>query len=139
MIAAGADVNAKDADGFAPLHGAACKGRIASVKALIAAGADVNAKDTNGFTPLHWAACERVDCISKGAYCCRRRCEMRRILMALHRFIRAAGSGHSEVVERLIAAGADASAKSPTGSTALLYAADAGHYSAGKGAYCCRI
>jgi len=50
LIAAGADVNAKDNDGSTPLHNAAKHDEV--VELLIAAGADVNAKNTLGWTPL---------------------------------------------------------------------------------------
>ena len=49
-IAAGTDVNAKNVDGWTPLHLATTK-EIAEL--LIAEGADVNAKDYLGRTPLH--------------------------------------------------------------------------------------
>jgi len=55
-LAAGADVNAKYADGSTPLHFAAGVGRREVVELLIAEGADVNGKGVGGGTPLHYAA-----------------------------------------------------------------------------------
>ena len=54
-LAAGTDVNAKDEDGWTPLHSAATK---EITELLIAKGADVNTKDDWGWTPLHPAAWE---------------------------------------------------------------------------------
>jgi len=51
-LAAGADVNVKDARGMTPLHLATSNGQKEIVEPLIAAGADVNAKMNNGMTPL---------------------------------------------------------------------------------------
>ena len=53
LIAAGAEVNAKNDRGHTPLHNAASAGDAAIVSMLIAARADVNARDNNGKTPLH--------------------------------------------------------------------------------------
>ena len=55
LIAAGADVNRRDNNGFGPLHWACCR-HPELVAVLIAAGADVHAKDEEGQTPLHVAA-----------------------------------------------------------------------------------
>jgi ankyrin repeat protein len=55
-LAAGADVNAKDGEGYTPLHNAASDGHKEVAELLIANGADVNAKDGEGYTPLHNAA-----------------------------------------------------------------------------------
>ena len=50
------DVNAKNKDGWTPLHLAATKGRIEIVEYLVEKGAeDVNAKNEYGQTPLHIA------------------------------------------------------------------------------------
>ena len=55
-LAAGADVNEKDNDGWTSLHNAALGGDKEIAELLIAKGADVNAKYDDGSTPLHWAA-----------------------------------------------------------------------------------
>jgi ankyrin repeat protein len=51
-LANGTDVNAKDENGYTPLHPAALNGHKEIVELLIAKGADVNAKDNDGKTPL---------------------------------------------------------------------------------------
>lgn len=56
LIAAGADVNAKDRTGLTPLFVAAGMGKKEVVELLISKGADVNAKGPHGLTPLHSAA-----------------------------------------------------------------------------------
>jgi ankyrin repeat protein len=52
LIAAGANLEAKDRDGMTALIESAILGNADCVKALIAAGADVNAKDRHGKTAL---------------------------------------------------------------------------------------
>ena len=56
LVEAGADVSAKETDGWTPLHLSAQKGHLEVARALIEAGADVNAKKNDGWTPLHWSA-----------------------------------------------------------------------------------
>ena len=55
-MAAGTDVNAKDTDGWTPLHPASYEGHVEIVELLIGKGADVNAKvefgSFQGKTPL---------------------------------------------------------------------------------------
>ena len=48
LIAAGADVNQQNNDGWTPLHWAAYNGHQEVVQALIAAGANVNQQDNDG-------------------------------------------------------------------------------------------
>ena len=52
LLAAGADVNAKDEDGNTALIATARRGHSAIAEVLLAAGADVNAKDEDGNTAL---------------------------------------------------------------------------------------
>ena len=52
----GVDINAKDNEGYAPLHKAVARGKEEIVKYLINNGASLNIKDNSGRTPLHWAA-----------------------------------------------------------------------------------
>ncbi|KAK4418212.1 hypothetical protein Salat_2233900 [Sesamum alatum] len=52
-LARGADVNGKDQNGWTPLHRAAFKGHIESVKVLVSSqGARVDVVDGSGYTPL---------------------------------------------------------------------------------------
>ena len=66
-VAAGADVAARNEDGWTPLH-AAASGPVtgypddisAVIEALVAAGADVAARSNSGAPPLHIAASSSV-------------------------------------------------------------------------------
>ncbi len=55
LLAAGADVNARDEGGLVPIHTAAANCHVDVLAALVEAGADVNAANQSGFTPLYWA------------------------------------------------------------------------------------
>ena len=56
LLAAGADINAANAQGISPLHKAAVFGQMAIIKNLSAKGADLNAVDSAGDSALHMAA-----------------------------------------------------------------------------------
>ncbi|KAK3247294.1 hypothetical protein CYMTET_43203 [Cymbomonas tetramitiformis] len=56
LIAAGADIHAKNSREESPLHLAACGGAVPVLEALITAGALAHVVDKEGCTPLHLAA-----------------------------------------------------------------------------------
>jgi hypothetical protein len=55
LIAAGADVNFQNSDGWTPLHAAATKGHADCIQALVNAGANVSATDKSGWSALQAA------------------------------------------------------------------------------------
>jgi len=61
LLAAGANVNAKDDDGNTPLHMAAYTNQIEHAKVLLEAGADVNVVSSGGRTPMAMARKSRAD------------------------------------------------------------------------------
>ena len=122
LIAAGADVNAKDDDGKTALMLAAWANSVDIVKLLLAADADVNAKDEDGWTALIYAAArDAVD--------------VARLLLAAgadmnakdnydnSALMRAAARYAMDAVRLLLAAGADVNGINRNGGTALMNAA----------------
>jgi Raf kinase inhibitor-like YbhB/YbcL family protein len=129
LVAGGADVNAKDAEGVTPLMRAASAGRGDMVRLLLTSGADPNAKASGAVTALMMASlggymdavapliAARSDVVAKDS-------QGRTALMA------AASSGDAAIVEALLKAGADVKAEDASSSTALTYAAAEGHAAA---------
>ena len=125
LIAAGADLEARDEHGHTALHAATLSERDGanSIGRLLAAGADPNARDPAGHTPLHLAAArfERTK-------------DVRRLLRGradpnarandgatpLHY---AAGHGERFAVRELLSGGADPNARDNAGNAPLHYLA----------------
>ena len=119
-LAAGTDVDAKDMNGWTPLHHAALNGQKETVEMLIGEGADVNAGDKI-ITPLHYAAQygdkEIVELlIAKGANV---NAKNKRGLTPLQD---AAVFGQTEIAELLITNGADVNARDNVGKTPIDWA-----------------
>ena len=132
MIAQGADVNAKDSNGFSVLDVAVAFTQDEIVGILIEAGADVNLASDSGRTPLFYALSmgEREEADHEKA-----------VLAIVNRLIAAkadvnykdprnvtvlelaAAQGYSTVIEALLAAGADVNAKDEKKYSALHIAA----------------
>lgn len=121
LIAKGADVDAKLANGNTPLIGAACYGHMDIVKLLIAKGANVNAASSDGWTLLHRLAyLGKKDVtellITKGANVNAKTVYGQTPLYLTAQY------GHKDVAESLIANGADLNVKD-NNSWSPLYAA----------------
>ena len=116
-IAAGTDVNAKNENGFTPLHIAVSKGYKEVAELLVTNGADVNTKD-NGSTPLHKAAQfghkEIVELLINKVADVNAKGELGET--PLHS---AAADGEKEIVELLIVAGADVNVRDKEGYNSL--------------------
>lgn len=120
------DVNARNAQGEAPLHRAVETGMKRLAQALLAAGADPRARTKNGETALHLAALhpepDFTDLLLRaGADLYARNADGESALYW------ATLSGHIVVAQRLLTAGADANVGERRGNTPLHAAAHGGH------------
>ena len=75
LLAAGADVNAKDNDGDFALMFAARNGHTETVQILLAAGAEVNAKNNNGDIALMYSVEKKQHRNGSSTPHCWRRCQ----------------------------------------------------------------
>ena len=116
LLAAGAEVNARNSRGTTPLHNAVESRNPATVSALLEAGAEVNAADSDGDTPLMRA--------SGLSYSAREAAELAQFFLTSVYPIAptqygespidaAAGSAEPEVIRLLAAAGAEVNRRHP--------------------------
>lgn len=125
LLAAGADANPADSEGWTPLIHASRAGLSEVVKDLLAAGADVNARTGHGDTALIMALSWK-------------RAEIARLLLAAKADVHAAtksgqtallhasSCGYTDVVQALLDAGAEVNPKDGRGFSALMAAAGSG-------------
>lgn len=127
LLAAGADVDARQGDGATALHWAAHRGDPALAEALLAAGADVDAANALGATPL-WLASQNGDARLVARLLAAGADANVRLKMGETSLMSAARSGSAEAVRLLLAAGADVdAAERERGQTALMWAAAQSH------------
>jgi uncharacterized membrane protein YfcA len=121
-----ADLNARNADGYTPLHRAVETDMKRLAQALIARGADPRARSKNGETALHLAALHPEPdftdiLLAAGADPQAKNADGESALFW------AVLSGHIVVAQRLLARGADPNATDRKGNTPLHAAAHGGH------------
>jgi hypothetical protein len=126
LLAAGADANARNADGGTALMAAAGKGHLEVVQALLAARADANAKADKGYTALTFAASSGhlkvvQALLAAGADVNAKREHGVTALML------ASENGYREIVQAFLAAKAEVNAKDAKGMTALMGSSLKGH------------
>ena len=118
LLAAGAEVDAKDEQGVTALMHASAEGHTQSVEALLDAGADVNAQADDGLTALMVVARGNTEIaralLDAGADVDARTQRGVTPLMV------AVATGNTEIVRALLDAGADVDTKADSGVTALM-------------------
>lgn len=131
MMAAGADVNARDSDGFTLLMMAANAGHLPVVQALLEAGAEVNASDAMGWTALTksiFNADVRHGFFDVAQALVHADAPIEAPLnFGIRPLMLAAGYGETAIVDLLLHAGADVLAKNDGGYSALMMAKQKHH------------
>ena len=127
LLAAGADVDARQGDGATALHWAAHRGDLELADVLIEAGADVDAANALDATPL-WLASQNGDARLVARLLAAGADANVTLKMGETPLMSAARSGDVGTVELLLAAGADVDAtERERGQTALMWAAAQSH------------
>jgi len=122
LLARGADVQARDANGRTALMYAAENGDPTSVQALLTNGADVNARDGKGWTALTYAA-ENGDLSTVHTLLANKApVNAKSEASGWTALMSAASRGHLPVVQALLTSGAEANARDKDDQTALIMA-----------------
>lgn len=127
LVEKGADIDAKDKHGRAPLLRAVARGEEAVIKLLLENGAEIDGKDYHGRTPLLWAAGRDKEAVvklllEKGADIDSKDNQGRMPLLW------AAAGGHEAIIKLLLEKGADIDMKNTEwGQTPLSLAAEEGY------------
>lgn len=122
LVAAGADIEARDANGRRPVHVAAFASNDAALRALAEAGADMNALEGGIYDVVTIAAVANDPELVSLAITLGNRADLVTSVYDGTALIAAAHLGHQEVVRRLIAGGAPLDHVNNLGWTALMEA-----------------
>jgi ankyrin repeat protein len=118
------------AQGASQVADAAMAKDVTTVRALLKQGADVNAAQGDGMTALHWAASNGDLGLAQMLMYAGANLRATTRLNGYSPLFLASREGQSSVVEALLKAGAEADARSSTGSTPLMLAAASGNVEA---------
>ena len=111
---------------------AAMQGNHDTVRALLKGGADVNTAQADGMTALHWAAQKNDVDLTKMLLYAGANLKATTRIGGYTPLLVAAKLGHAQVIETLLASGADPNAPTMNGTTPLMFAAQAGNAPAVK-------
>ena len=119
-------INYQNANGYTPLHGAACNGRSAITKQLIVARCNVDLQAENGGTALHLAA--EIGHVAVAEKLLAARCNVDLHCKNGHTALHcAAYRGHAAVAKQILAARCNVDLETNKGATALQLAEGQGH------------
>ena len=127
LLSAGANANAADDDGGTPLSLACLNGSARMVEILLKAGANPNAAPVNGETPLMTAARTGNLEVVKLLVASKADVNGREASRGQTALMRAVAQNHPDIVRQMVHSGADVHARSKTGFTPLLFAAQQGN------------
>ena len=126
LLAAGADVEAVDDEGWRALVWASLKGHADVVEVLLANGAKVDAEDEDGDTALMMASLKGHVAVVEVLLAAKANVD-HKAAGGWTALMYASGKGYEYVVHLLLAAGADVHARDGRGDTALMRARAGGH------------
>ena len=127
LVENGEDPNARDREGWTPLHYTAIFDTPKIIDALVVAGATVDLVDSAGRTPLHFAAVNGRALVTKALIRVGADVNADENLEGVSPLHMAASSGYPDIVKALLHGGAEVNSRTTDGETPLHAAASAGH------------